>query len=219
MTLRLPTTLATDSDTAAVAALTKYYDRPYLGDDAYVGAHFDSWSSTGNRAGEADRFTADDLVAVTFLSVQVPPTAARAILHTQSEALNALLTAVGPDRDLVDEPDPLTPGWPAWDLETALWALPGIGQTKATKLIARKRPRLYPIWDSVVSQVLGTERAHLNPVREVLRADDAALHRRLLSIRKEADLPDEISALRVFDVIAWMDGKNRGLGERSDLGR
>ncbi|MFV9454765.1 DUF6308 family protein [Rhodococcus sp. NM-2] len=218
MTLRLPTTLATDSDAAAIAALTKYYGRPYLGDDAYVGAHFDSWSSTGDRAGEA-RFTADDLVAVTFLSVQIPPKAARAILHTEAEALNALLTAIGPDRDLVDEPDPLAPGWPAWDLETALWALPGIAQTKATKLIARKRPRLYPIWDSVVSEVLGTERAHLNPVREALRADDGALHHRLLSIREEAGLPDEISALRVFDVIAWMDGKNRRLGEPSDLER
>ncbi|RYF87837.1 MAG: hypothetical protein EON95_21265 [Caulobacteraceae bacterium] len=219
MTLRLPTTLSTDSDAAAVAALTRYYDRPYLGDDAYVGAHFDSWSSTGDRAGEADRFTADDLVAVTFLSVQIPPTAARAVLHTRAEALNALLAAVGPDRDLVDEPDPLTPGWPAWDLETALWALPGIGRTKATKLIARKRPRLYPIWDSVVSQVLGTERSHLNPVREALRADDGALHNRLESLRGEAGLPEEISALRVFDVIAWMDGKNRRLGESSDLER
>ncbi|WP_349307042.1 DUF6308 family protein [Rhodococcus sp. USK13] len=37
---------------------------------------------------------------------------------------------------------------------------------KATKLVARKSPRLYPIWDSVVSEVLGTERPHLNPVRE-----------------------------------------------------
>ncbi|WP_249353645.1 DUF6308 family protein [Rhodococcus sp. USK13] len=59
-------------------------------------------------------------------------------------------------------------------------------------------------------QVLGTERSHLNPVREALRADDAAVHHRLLSIREEAGLPEEISALRVFDVIAWMDGKNRG---------
>ncbi|WP_230990397.1 DUF6308 family protein [Rhodococcus oxybenzonivorans] len=63
MTLRLPTTLATDSDAVAVEALTKYYGRPYLGDDAYVGAYFDSWFSTKDRAGEADRFTADDLVA------------------------------------------------------------------------------------------------------------------------------------------------------------
>ncbi|AII11486.1 hypothetical protein EP51_46840 (plasmid) [Rhodococcus opacus] len=163
MTFRLPTTLATDSDAAAIAA--------------------------------------------------------RAILDTDAEALNALLTAIGPDRDLVDEPDPLGPGWPAWDLETALWALPGIGRTKATKLIARKRPRLYPIWDSVVMGVLGTARAHLNPVREALRADDAALHHRLLKIRAEAGLPEEISALRVFDVIAWMDGKDRGLGQRADQGR
>ncbi|WAM12545.1 DUF6308 family protein [Rhodococcus sp. JS3073] len=63
--------------------------------------------------GEADRFTADDQVAVTFLSVQVLTMAARAILDTIAEALNASLRAVDPDRDLVDEPDPLGPGcWP-----------------------------------------------------------------------------------------------------------
>ncbi|MDV7267988.1 MULTISPECIES: DUF6308 family protein [Rhodococcus] len=59
---------------------------------------------------------------------------------------------------MVDEPNPLAPGWPVWDLETALWALPEIGQKKATKLIACTRPWLYPILDSVVSQVLGTAR-------------------------------------------------------------
>lgn len=107
--MRLPTTLATDSDAAAVAALTRYYGRPHLGGDAYVGAHFDSWSSTGNRVGESDRFTADDLVAVTFLSVQIPPKAARAILGTDAEALNALLRAVGPDRDLGRRTGPARP--------------------------------------------------------------------------------------------------------------
>jgi len=75
--------------------------------------------------------------------------------EAEAEALSALLTAVGPDRGLVDEPDPLAPGWPAWNLETALWALPGIGWTKATKLIARKPPRLYPIF-GFGGRVLGT---------------------------------------------------------------
>ncbi|MFD6063012.1 DUF6308 family protein [Rhodococcus wratislaviensis] len=42
---------------------------------------------------------------------------------------------------------------------------------------------------------------------------------RLASVREEAGLPEVISTLRVFDVIAWMDGKSRGVGERSDLGR
>ncbi|MDJ0418013.1 hypothetical protein [Rhodococcus opacus] len=45
-----------------------------------------------------------------FLSVQVPPKAARAILDTQAEALNALLTAMGPDRDLVRRTGPARPG-------------------------------------------------------------------------------------------------------------
>ncbi|SEB38865.1 DUF6308 family protein [Rhodococcus jostii] len=147
MTLRLPTTLATDSDAAAIAALTKYYGRPYLGDDAYVGAHFDSWSSTGDRAGEADRFTADDLVAA-GVPVGTGPTEGGA--GDPAHRGGGAERPSGGDRPGpgpgFDEPEPLTPGWPAWDLETALWALPGIGQTKATKLIARKRPRLYPIW-------------------------------------------------------------------------
>jgi hypothetical protein len=78
-----------DSDAVAVAALIRYYGRPYPGGDAYVGAHFDSWSSTGDRAGEVDRGPADDLVAVNR--------------------------------------SPLARG-PAWDLETAIWALPGIGR-------------------------------------------------------------------------------------------
>lgn len=83
--------------------------------------------------------------------------------------------------------------------------MPGIGRTKATKLVARKRRRLFPIWDSVVMGVLGTARAYLNPVREALRADDAALHGRLLKIRAEAGLPEEISALRVLNSV-WVLG-------------
>jgi hypothetical protein len=35
---------------------------------------------------------------------------ANEIARFGAEALNAILTAIGPDRDLVDEPDPLTLG-------------------------------------------------------------------------------------------------------------
>ncbi|MDV7357674.1 DUF6308 family protein [Rhodococcus oxybenzonivorans] len=70
----------------------------------------------------------------------------------------------------------------------------------------------------MVSQVFRTERAHVNPVREALRANDGALHCRLLSIRAAAGVP-EISALRMLDVIAWMDGKARGVGSRADQER
>jgi hypothetical protein len=33
----------------------------------------------------------------------------------------------------------------------------------------------------------------------------------LLSLREEVGLAEEVAALRAFDVIAWMDGKSRGL--------
>ena len=48
--------------------------------------------------------------AVTFLSVQIPPRAARAILDTAAEALSVLLRAVGPDRDLVRRIGSARPG-------------------------------------------------------------------------------------------------------------
>lgn len=41
---------------------------------------------------------------------------------------------------------------------------------------------------SLVSQVLGTERVHLNPVPEALRADGGALHPRLLNLCAAARL-------------------------------
>ncbi|MEU2005189.1 hypothetical protein ACH47B_29190 [Rhodococcus sp. NPDC019627] len=65
MTFRLPTTLATDSDAAAVAALNRYYDRPYLGDDAYVVAHFDSWSSRPKNMFEPTELTTMDHAPMT----------------------------------------------------------------------------------------------------------------------------------------------------------
>jgi len=61
--------------------LRRYFGEPFCGPSAAVGAAFDTWDSTGTRSEDVDRFTADDLVAVTFLSVDVPPRAARLLLR------------------------------------------------------------------------------------------------------------------------------------------
>ncbi|MGW5520234.1 DUF6308 family protein [Nocardia africana] len=55
------------------------------------------------------------------------------------------------------------------DLEYALGDVPGPRRTTACKLLARKRPRLLPIWDTVVARILGTRDDHLVPVRAALR--------------------------------------------------
>lgn len=208
MTLILPSTLQTNDDSTAIAALRQYYGDPYLDTGrCYVGAYFDSWTSSTDSIGPADEFTADDLIAVSFLSVTVTPLAAREILVTRADHYADLLAKIGPDHDLIDEDEPLSPSWPAWQLDTELRQLPGIGRTIASKLLARKRPRLLPIWDTVIAAVLGTRDQHLEPIRTALRHNDNELDQRLRRVRAEAGLPDQISALRTLDVITWMDGK------------
>ncbi|WP_219822985.1 DUF6308 family protein [Nocardia nova] len=206
MNFTLPPALRGDDNSQAVLALHRYFGDPYL-QRCYTGAYFDSWPP-GCGGDDADRFTAEDLVAVTFLSVTVPPLAARALLVTEADRYSRMLEEVGPDRDLADEAEPPTPSWPAWQLEYAVRALPGLGRTTASKLLARKRPRLLPIWDTVVAAVFGTQDRHLGPVWEALRHNDNQLHHRLTAIRELAGLPQDISVLRVLDVVAWMHGKH-----------
>jgi len=203
MTFLPPDALATDGDATALGHLGAYFGTPYCGPGAYGGAHFDQWDSRGTRDANADRFTADDLVAVTFLSVSVSPPAARAILRDRADELAGLLREVGEDRDLADEPERHPDDWAGWRLMAALRTLPKVGPTTASKLVARKRPRLRPIWDSVVSELTGTEHSQWEPVRVALRADDRTLHRRLLRIRTASGLPEQVSVLRVLEAKNW----------------
>jgi hypothetical protein len=124
-----------------------------------------------HRRSDANRFTADDLVAVTFLSVDIPRIRRRELLRDRTDEFTRLLVALGPDRDLVDERDPLHDSWPGWDLMHALRGLPGVRTTIASKLQARKCPQLRPIWDLVVAAVTG--KAQWEPRRAALCADGA----------------------------------------------
>ncbi len=207
--MRLPDALTQDADERALALLADYYGAP-SGSGQRSGAAFDTWDSTGTRQRDLDRFTADDVVAITLLSVDLSGTAARRLLVSDSERFSGLLAAVGPDRDLVDV-EALPPQGPEWALMGALRQLPGVGPTKASKLFARKRPRLRPIYDSVVVEVMDTRQQQWEPLRVKLRENNGQLHQRLLSLRDQAGLPPQVSALRVLDVIAWMEGKKAGV--------
>jgi hypothetical protein len=44
-------------------------------------------------------------------------------------------------------------------------------------------------------------------LHQALTADDGHLQRRLLRLRDDAGLPSAVSAVRVFDVLAWMSGR------------
>jgi hypothetical protein len=98
VSFRLPNALLSDEDGSALELLRRYY-----GANPATGATFDGWDSTGTRSADINRFTADDLVAITFLSVRVPPSAAVVLLRDRAAELASLLTELGPDRDLADE--------------------------------------------------------------------------------------------------------------------
>lgn len=209
MSFRLPVALQHDDDEAALKLLDRYYGPAFGAEKFFGGAAYDTWDSTGTRAADVDRFTADDLVAVTFLSVEVPAVAAHALLHTRREKFAELLRAVGPDRDLVDEAEPFPDDSAQWRLFAELRGLHKVGPTIASKLYARKRPRLRPIYDSVVGAVTGTQQHQWEPLRQALREKDRYLHNRLLGLRAAAGLPEQLSVLRIFDVISWLEGKDR----------
>ncbi|MEX1907265.1 DUF6308 family protein [Janibacter sp. Y6] len=197
-----------------MALLRGYFDKDALYSGAgFTGALFDTWDPTRTRTSSPDQFTPDDLQAVAFLSADISARAAMRLLDQRASEFNGLLAAVGADRELVDEGDAIGESWPATVLNRALRTLPGVGATRASKLIARKRPRLVPIFDSVINDhVLGGSGVLWEPMRQALRRDDAWLHHHLLALRDAAGLGPEVSALRVFDVIAWREGLTAGSG-------
>ncbi len=143
---------------AAKGALRCYFrleGHDHNGHGRFTGARFNTWSSTGAPT-PPDEFTADDVVAVTFLSVSVPGAAAIRLLQTEKARFSAMLIELGPDQDLVALTEPLADSWAGWKLMRGLRDLPGVGPVTASKLFARKRPKLRPIYDTVVAREIGS---------------------------------------------------------------
>lgn len=77
----------------------------------------------------------------------------------------------------------------------------------ASKIMARKRPHLIPIEDSVVNRVIELGRGDSWRLWwEAFQAEGDYLEERAKKLRAEIGRP-ELSTLRVFDVMLWMWGK------------
>lgn len=199
------------SDETALDYLRKYYGLGAWEGRAYTGSHFDSLPATA-----ADKVTADDIVAVACLSIHVPAAASVRILREQADAIAALLADV-PTTDLEDIPfEDHDKFFGEGTSAIALWRMlrnhKGVGQTTASKLMARKRPGVIPIFDSVVGRVTGFPNAD-GTWRAWHQAfsGDAALTEGLRILQKSAGL-ERISLLRILDVVLWMHG-TRGVEE------
>ena len=151
MTLHLPAALADpDDDAAALALLRRYYGEKFPAPPSMSGAAFDLWDSAGTRQADSDRFTADDLVAVTFLSVDTPAPAARALLRDRKDEFSALLVGIGPDRELADEDEPLRDDWVGWQLMSELRSL---RPPEVRRVVELKQSMIVKAGDAVVNPV------------------------------------------------------------------
>jgi hypothetical protein len=192
--------------TYAVSLLNRY-----LHVEDYTGKWFDRIGPES----KPDEITAADLVAVSCLGVSIPADTAIWLLGEGQAQVNGLLSRIPRDLCLREATDDhigeTSPAWQLWDLlDEATWRHdardPRMGPTKKSKLIARKRPHLIPIWDSRVSEALGADLdGHWNDMREELQCVD--LYGLVTEARREADA-EHLSMLRTIDIVVWMSETN-----------
>ena len=191
-----------------VGDLRRYFgiDLP-PGGTPFTGSRFEHLAGGGGRPEVADRITAEDLIAVQTLSVTVPAPVALDILEGRlGTRLSGLLQAIPRDIDMVDaDAVVVADGSPADRAWSLLCEQHGVNWVIAGKVLARKRPRLLPVYDRVVRCAVGRPPSFWLALHAALREDDAALHRQLLELRQAAGLPETVGALRVCDVAVWMN--------------
>lgn len=182
---RLRADFAADGLGMAVAA--------YFSEPAFAGMTF---TNLGSNPGA--EITADDLLAVTLLDITWRPQVVRILLGRRLQELSQMLAAIPEDLDLWDAGDEVSRCIDVlWD---ALMAIDGIGTASATKLLARKRPRLCPISDSVVIKAVGVPGRTWDVLRCLLQ--DPAARAQIAALRPDAAA--EASLLRILDVILWI---------------
>jgi hypothetical protein len=163
---------------------------------------------------------ASDLVAVSLLDVTFRPEAVDALL--MKGEINTALVALPPNVNLWEAHECINDLCEAYG---KLKKLHGVGPTKASKLLARKRPKLAPITDRHVENVFGCRGwEFIVPLADCF-AERADLVRSLSDLNP-AQPKDVVgpSILRLLDVAIWMtqsraesaqDARDSALGSRA----
>ena len=220
-TVTLPDILEARRADQAAALLHSYYTQKLTSGHVRTGSYFDTWAGGGAGPSVANRLTAEDLVAIALLGEDIKGPAVLGLLETHAEEITGLLEQIPADLNMAEvPPEDFTrlygkdsAAWQLWDLirgyKGGQWRM---GPTKTSKLMARKRPKLIPVWDSVVASAAGLSSSltYWEEWHGLLRANDGELARRLDKVQEAAELPAPVTTLRAMDVILWMDGKQRG---------
>ena len=188
----------------AVEAVKDYFS-------SYTGSWFEHFSDNTHPYAITER----DILAVSMLSVHIPAGTTIWLLGEGKKQVSDLLRRIpvgqtiwDPDADLSRSGKP----WELWELiRTNTWpnngGSTGMGETKISKLLAAKRPDLFPIQDSVLRNALfGGKRVrdYWAPWRNFHLSDEGE---RLRSVAREvgadAGVDSAVPVLRIIDVVIW----------------
>ena len=192
--------------------------RAFFGADADDGSSFDSLAGTG----DPDRIELADVVTMNRTARARSPHKAWAGLI---DAEAPWLSSLDPDLDLIDLGDAR---WAAAGgdelVAAALRATigPGRGMAVATKLLHLKRPRLFPMLDRFVAEMLGAglsdgggDEARVATATGLTRAIRHEGRRNLTALRgvqaRLAEGGTHLSLVRIFDAVLWSSHPAAGL--------
>jgi hypothetical protein len=129
------------------------------------------------------------------------------VLGSHKKQFSEMLAALPQATDLWDASDETMKRIDAmWD---ALTAIDGIGTASANKLLARKRPRLCPISDSVVIKAVDVRGRTWDVLRYLLQ--DPAARTGVEALRPATAAT--ASLLRILDVAVWVSHSRSGAAQ------
>jgi uncharacterized protein DUF6308 len=135
-----------------------------------------------------------------------------AMVLERRRRIERALKAIAPETSLVGSSDAVP--WPALrQLFDAFAEIRGIGLSKATKTLHRKRPALIPMLDSVVQKYLadddpGPQAPFGERALALVRGYKSDLDRNrvaLSTLRREVRRDRELSEVRILDLLIWAD--------------
>lgn len=180
----------------------------------YTGAWFERLDEGGGGPAARDIITSADVVALSFLSVRVPGMVALKLLVDRRDEISSLLWQI-------------PTGVPLWEVDRRVLAGPGNALFElirsldekhdsghrwvtAHKLLARKRPELFPIRDSVVGRVVPVADGSSRWLSMRAALQDVTLRDAIERLRHDAGVSPRVTVLRTLDIAIWMHGRRTG---------
>jgi hypothetical protein len=210
-------------------ATKKLIDQFFSDEGPFAGKTF-----TDLQPNDPYRISPADLLAVTLMDVTFPPRAVRWFLDPSHEAIQEGLLRGLPDPGhhlhelqigdlaggndfwmmLVHRQPPPGSGLERAELDKAFHKIGGV---RADKLLARKRPQVFPIYDRWFEELFGARDTEFNYWQATMQVlGDVAVRNRLESLCLEA-----ISPVRILDAMVWtwQSGSQNAEEARKGAGR